>query len=125
MKIGPSVTIKGTLTAQEDLTIDGGFEGKISVKDHVLTIGPKGHITAEIQGNSVVVCGKVTGNIIADDRVEITSVGSVHGDIRSARIAIADGARLSGQIDMGGSATKRADGASTVAAAPRRASGEK
>jgi len=122
VKIGPSVKIKGTLTAQEDLTIEGGFEGKISVKDHVLTIGPEGHIEAEIHGKSVVVGGKVTGNIIADDKVEITARGSVQGDIRSARLAIADGARLSGHLDMGDSAAKpaeRAEGSSAAAAIPQ------
>jgi len=101
VNIGQSVTIKGTLTAREDLTIDGSFEGRISIEDHVLTIGPNGRIKAEIQGKSVVVGGEVTGNITADDRIEITASGSVRGDIRSARIAIADGARLSGHIDMG------------------------
>jgi len=108
VNIGQSVKIKGTLHAQEDLTIDGQFEGKISVKEHVLTIGPNGRIDAEIMGKIVVVAGDVRGNISGADKVEIAPSGSVTGDIRAPRIAIADGARLSGRIDMEGVAAKSA-----------------
>ena len=108
MNIGQSVKIKGTLLAQEDLTIDGQFEGKISVKEHVLTIGPNGRINAEIMAKTVVVAGDVQGNIMGADKIEIAPSGSVNGDIRAPRIAIADGARLSGRIDMEGVAAKPA-----------------
>jgi cytoskeletal protein CcmA (bactofilin family) len=103
VNIGQSVQIKGELTGNEDLTIDGSVDGKIVVKDHSLTIGANGKITAEVHGKTVIVTGQVVGNITADDKVEIAPTGSVQGDIRAPRVAIADGARFRGSIDMDGS----------------------
>jgi cytoskeletal protein CcmA (bactofilin family) len=100
VNIGQSVEIKGTLTGNEDLTIEGMVDGKILVKDHALTIGANGRITAEVHAKTVVVVGQVVGNITADDKVEIAPSGSVEGDIRAPRVAIADGAKFKGSIDM-------------------------
>jgi len=100
VNIGQSVQIKGELTGNEDLTIDGTVNGKIMVKDHSLTIGANGKIDAEVHAKTVVVVGQVTGNITADDKVEIAPSGSVQGDVRAPRVAIADGARFKGSIDM-------------------------
>jgi len=100
VNIGQSVQIKGELTGNEDLTIDGLVDGKILLKDHNLTIGANGRITAEVHAKTVVVLGTVHGNITADDKVELAPSGSVEGDIRAPRVAIADGARFKGSIDM-------------------------
>ncbi len=100
VNIGPSVHIKGTLAGREDLTVDGRVEGKISLKEHVLTIGANGRIDAELQAKAVVVYGKVTGNVTADHKVEVASSGTLQGDIRSPRVSIADGAMFKGSIDM-------------------------
>jgi cytoskeletal protein CcmA (bactofilin family) len=100
VNIGQSVEIKGTLTGNEDLTIEGMVDGKILVKDHSLTIGANGRISAEVHAKTVVVVGQVVGNITADDKVEIAPSGSVEGDIRAPRVSIADGAKFKGSIDM-------------------------
>ena len=100
VNIGQSVEIKGTLTGNEDLTIEGMVDGKILVKDHSLTIGANGRITAEVHAKTVVVVGQVVGNITADDKVEIAPSGSIQGDIRAPRVSIADGAKFKGSIDM-------------------------
>ena len=100
VNIGQSVEIKGTLTGNEDLTIEGMVDGKILVKDHNLTIGANGRITAEVHAKTVVVVGQVIGNITADDKVEIAPSGSVQGDVRAPRVAISDGAKFKGSIDM-------------------------
>jgi len=100
VNIGQSVQIRGELTGNEDLTIEGRVDGKIFVKDHSLTIGANGRITAEVHAKTVVVVGTVTGNITADDRVEIAPSGTVHGDIRAPRVSISDGAKFKGAIDM-------------------------
>jgi len=100
VNIGQSVQIKGELTGNEDLTIEGMVDGKILVKDHNLTIGANGRIKAEVHAKTVVVVGQVNGNITADDKVEIAPSGSVEGDIRAPRVAISDGARFRGSIDM-------------------------
>ncbi len=100
VNIGQSVQIKGELTGNEDLTIEGRVDGKIVVKDHSLTIGANGRITAEVHAKTVVVVGTITGNITADDKVEIAPSGTVSGDIRAPRVSISDGAKFKGSIDM-------------------------
>jgi cytoskeletal protein CcmA (bactofilin family) len=100
VNIGQSIQIKGELTGNEDLTIEGKVEGKIFLKDHSLTIGPNGRITADIHAKSVVVTGEVVGNVTAGDKVEIAATGSLRGDIVAPRVVLADGARFKGSVDM-------------------------
>jgi len=100
ISIGSSMHIKGELTGKEDLTIDGRVDGQILLTGHQLTIEENGHVTAEIHdASTVIVRGTMIGNITAADRVEIASQGSMRGDIRSPRIALADGSRFKGKID--------------------------
>jgi len=100
VNIGKSVIIKGDLTGSEDLTIEGQVEGKIELRQNVLTIGPNGKIKAQIFAKTVVVLGEVQGNVTASERVDIRDNGSVDGDLAAPRIAIADGAHFRGSIDM-------------------------
>ena len=100
MNIGKSVIIKGELSGSEDLTIEGHVEGKIDLKDNVLTIGPNGKIKAEVFAKAVIVLGEVTGNVTASEKVDIRDNGSVDGDIASPRVAIAEGAHFRGSVDM-------------------------
>ena len=100
VNIGKSVVIKGELTGSEDLTIEGHVEGKIELRENVLTIGPNGKIKAQIFAKSVVVLGEVTGNVSATEKVDIRDNGSVEGDIVSPRVAIAEGAMFRGSVDM-------------------------
>lgn len=100
VNIGQSIHIKGELTGNEDLTIEGKVEGKVLLKDHNLTIGANGKITAEIQAKTVMVVGEVVGNITADDKVEVAATGSLRGDIVAPRVVLADGAKFKGAIDM-------------------------
>ena len=98
--IGKSIVVKGELRGSEDLTIEGQVEGKIALKQHVLTIGTHGRIRAQVLAKSVVVLGEVIGNIEAIDRVAIRDAGTVEGDIKAPRVAIAEGAKFRGGIDM-------------------------
>jgi cytoskeletal protein CcmA (bactofilin family) len=100
VNIGKSVVIKGELNGSEDLLIEGHVEGKIELRDHVLTIGPNGKIKAELFAKSVVVLGEVKGNVTATEKVDIRENGSVDGDITSPRVAIAEGAQFRGSVDM-------------------------
>jgi cytoskeletal protein CcmA (bactofilin family) len=103
------VVIKGELSGSEDLTIEGQVEGKIELRQNVLTIGPNGKIKAQVFAKSVIVLGEVTGNVTASEKVDIRDNGSVDGDLVSPRVAIAEGAHFRGSIDMqrgqGGKAT--------------------
>lgn len=100
VNIGPSIQIKGELTGNEDLTVEGKVDGKISLKDHNLTIGANGRIMADIHAKTVVVFGDVVGNITAHDKVEVAATGSMKGDITAPHVVLADGARFKGRIDM-------------------------
>jgi cytoskeletal protein CcmA (bactofilin family) len=108
VNIGKSVVIKGELNGSEDLTIEGHVEGKIELRDHVLTIGPNGRIKAELYAKSVVVLGEVIGNVSASEKVDIRENGSVDGDITAPRVAIAEGAHFRGSVDMAQKAAKPA-----------------
>lgn len=100
VNIGKSVIIKGELSGSEDLTIEGQVEGKIELRQNVLTIGPNGRIKAEVNAKAVIIQGEVIGNITATEKVDIRDAGSVDGDLAAPRIAIADGAHFRGSIDM-------------------------
>ncbi len=100
VNIGKSVVIKGELTGSEDLTIEGHVEGKIELRQNVLTIGPNGRIKAQVFAKSVVILGEVTGNVTASEKVDLRDNGSVDGDIAAPRVAIAEGAHFRGSIDM-------------------------
>ena len=98
--IGKSIVIKGEVSGSEDLTIEGQVEGKIELKDHILTVGATGQVHAHIIAKSIIVLGQVTGNVTANEKVDIREKGSVDGDIVAPRVAIADGADFRGRIDM-------------------------
>jgi len=100
VNIGKSVVIKGELSGSEDLTIEGQVDGKIELRQNVLTIGPNGRIKAQVFAKSVIILGEVTGNVTATEKVDIRDNGSVDGDIAAPRVAIAEGAHFRGSIDM-------------------------
>jgi cytoskeletal protein CcmA (bactofilin family) len=102
VNIGKSVIIKGELSGSEDLTIEGQVEGKIELRQNILTIGPNGKIKAQVFAKAIIVQGEVHGNITASERVDIRDNGSVDGDLSAPRVAIADGAHFRGSIDMQG-----------------------
>ena len=105
-QIGKSVVIKGELTGSEDLYVDGQVEGSISLKNNSLTVGPHGQIKASIEAKGLVVQGKLEGNILASDRVDLRKSAVVTGDISTQRISIEEGAYLKGKIDIQGKAEK-------------------
>ena len=119
VNIGKSVVIKGVLSGSEDLTIEGHVEGRIELRENVLTIGPNGKIRAEVFAKAVVVLGEVVGNVTASEKVDIRDNGSVDGDITSPRVAIAEGAHFRGSVDMqrAGAAKPAAPGKPATAAA--------
>jgi len=123
VNIGKSVVIKGELNGSEDLTIEGQVEGKIELRQSVLTIGANGRIKAQVFAKSVIILGEVIGNVTASEKVDIRDNGSVDGDITAPRVAIAEGAHFRGSIDMQkGSAKPEGKGDSKPAAASTSAS---
>ena len=118
VNIGKSVVIKGELSGSEDLTIEGHVEGRIELRDNILTIGPNGKIRAEVFAKAVIVLGEVTGNVTASEKCDIRDNGSVDGDIISPRVAIAEGAHFRGSVDMQRAGTAPKPGSPATPATP-------
>jgi cytoskeletal protein CcmA (bactofilin family) len=98
--LGPGLTVKGQISGDEDLQVEGKVEGPISLKGQRLTVGSAGEIVSDVHAREVIVYGKVRGNLFAEDRVEVKKDGSVIGNITGGRVLIEDGAYLKGQIEI-------------------------
>jgi len=99
--IGKSITIKGDLSGDEDLVVEGKVEGKVDLPNNQLTIGANGNVAADVSAKTIVVIGKVSGNVTGTERVEIEATGAVDGDVRSPRLVVQEGAVLNGSVEMG------------------------
>jgi len=98
--IGPSITIKGDLSGEEDLIIQGRVEGKIDLKQNNITIGKNGRVKADVYGKVISIEGEVEGNLYGQDQIVVRSSGNVRGNITAPRVALEDGSRFKGSIDM-------------------------
>jgi cytoskeletal protein CcmA (bactofilin family) len=98
--LGQTVVLRGELSANEDLLIEGQFEGTISLEEHCLTVGANGQVKAEIRARQVVILGAVSGNVVAREKVEIRRSGHVVGDLKAGAVAIEEGAYFRGSIDI-------------------------
>jgi cytoskeletal protein CcmA (bactofilin family) len=116
--IGRSITIRGEVTGDEDLVIQGRVEGSVDLKQHSVTVGPEGEVKADINGRVVTVEGHVEGNLRADEQVVLRSSARVHGDISAPRIMLEDGAYFRGGVEMAeaGGRTRTGEAASGSAA---------
>jgi len=99
-RLGPSLHVKGEISGNEDLLIEGSVEGLVQLDERKLTVGETAKLTADIIAREVVVYGTVKGNLRAKDRIEIKKDGSVNGDLTTARIMIEDGAYFKGSIEI-------------------------
>ena len=92
--------VKGEISSDEDLQIDGKVDGPVSLRGHRLTVGRTAQLNSEITAREVIVYGNASGNLRVRDRVEIKRDGQVIGDITTARISIEDGAYFKGRIEI-------------------------
>jgi cytoskeletal protein CcmA (bactofilin family) len=100
--ISQGIKIKGELTGSEDLFVDGVVEGKLSLTTNSsLTVGPNGHVKADVTAREVIVRGKIEGKVHGRDKVQLWSTGQVIGEVQTERLAIEDGALLRGRVEAG------------------------
>ncbi len=99
--IGRSITIRGDVTGDEDLLIQGRIDGSVDLKQHSVTIGREGDVKADVGARLIVVEGRVQGNLRAEEQVVLKSSAQVQGDIVAPRVVLEDGARFRGGVDMG------------------------
>jgi cytoskeletal protein CcmA (bactofilin family) len=97
--VGKTLLIKGEIFSEDEILIEGKIQGKITVRNRVV-IGRDGDVEAEIDARDVIIKGKVTGNVRGSQRVEIVSAGTLHGNISSPRVVIADSGFFEGNIEM-------------------------
>ncbi len=98
--LGETIGIKADLTGDEDLIIEGKFEGKIDINNHDLTVEIHADVDAEIKARNITIKGRVKGNIHASGKVYIEKEGQMVGDIAAARISIVEGAQFKGSMKM-------------------------
>ena len=100
MNIGASIIIKGDVVAAEDLAIAGRVEGHIRLEAGVLTLASGSHVIGEVVAPTVMVGGRVEGSLTASDLVDIRATAIVEGDLRAPVLALADGAQVTGHVEM-------------------------
>lgn len=98
--IGSSICIKGDLTGEEDLSIEGRLEGKIELRRHTVVIGKNGRIKGDIYGKVITVEGTVEGNLYGEEQLMVRQSGTVRGNIVAPRVVLEDGSNFKGNIDM-------------------------
>src|SRR3954462_14984821 len=98
--IRPSIFIKGDLSGEEDLVIEGRVEGRVDLKQNNVTIGKNGRVKADVFGKVVVVEGEVDGNVFAREQAILRQSGAIRGNITAPRVILEDGSRFKGSIDM-------------------------
>src|SRR5713226_3193240 len=105
--ISQGIKIKGEVTGSEDLFVDGVVEGKLSLTTNsCLTIGPNGHVKADVLAREVIVRGKIEGKVTGRDKVQLWSTGQITGEVQTDRLAIEDGALLRGKVEAGRQTSK-------------------
>jgi cytoskeletal protein CcmA (bactofilin family) len=115
--IGKSFVIKGQVSCDGDLYIDGQVEGSVDPRGNRLTIGPEGRLKANVTARAVVVRGKLEGNIQASERVDLKQSAVVIGDIVTQSISIESGAHIKGSIEVHGGSFKDQSASATASSA--------
>ncbi len=112
-KLGKSITIRGDLTGNEDIVIDGSVEGNVDLPNGQLTIGAPCSVNGQIRAQAVVILGRLKGNVTATDRLEIRGTGVVEGDVIAPRRVVSEGAVINGSVQMVKTVTSSAEDAAT------------
>jgi cytoskeletal protein CcmA (bactofilin family) len=108
--IGQGVVVEGRITSSQDLRIDGRVDGTIEVGDHMLIVGARAAVKANLVARSILISGTVIGNVTARDRLDLQATGSVEGDISSPRLVMVEGAVVKGKVDASGNRAKKTPG---------------
>jgi cytoskeletal protein CcmA (bactofilin family) len=97
--IGPKSRFVGEISGDEDIVIQGRFEGNIKINRKV-TVAASGELKGDLHAKLVVVGGRVHGQIRADERAELLASASVEGNVNAPKVVIAEGAQLQGNVAM-------------------------
>jgi cytoskeletal protein CcmA (bactofilin family) len=98
--LSKDVELKGSIKFANEFTFDGKIEGEITSNDGILTVGENGDIHGEVKAKSVIVMGKVHGNITVQERCELRSRSALIGDLHASRLIIEEGATFVGKSEV-------------------------
>jgi cytoskeletal protein CcmA (bactofilin family) len=98
--IGAGLKIRGDISGDCHLIIEGETHGKIHLANGRVTVGPTGRVTADIDAPEIAIEGNVQGNLQARDNVRMGAASHVQGSVLTPRIRIEDGARFRGKVEM-------------------------
>ncbi len=98
--IGSSISIKGEITGEGDLTVQGQVEGTIDFRNNKVTIDSTGRIKADINARIITIEGEVEGNLLGEKKIVLRPSGRVLGDMKAPAINLEEGAKFKGNIDM-------------------------
>jgi cytoskeletal protein CcmA (bactofilin family) len=99
--LSPTMRVKGEISSNEDLLVDGKVEGAVSVGQHRLTVGHNGQVTGGLAAREIIIYGKVDGNQhVVSESIEIKKDALVIGNVKTRRIVIEDGAAFKGSIEI-------------------------
>ena len=119
-RVGHATTVTGRIVAEEDLEIQGTVEGSIRLASHRLTVGSDGSVKANVEAQTVLVRGRISGDVVASEWVEIMAGGLIGGDVKSPRVILHDGGVVVGALDMSASLSSRGRPAKIEDATPGR-----
>lgn len=119
--IGRTTRVVGRLTGDGDLLVEGKIEGELSLRGH-LEVAEGAVVTAPIEASDLTVDGTVDGDVVARNGVVLRPTGVLRGAIKASQVAIEEGARFTGRIDMDVELPAELSG---NAAAPGRATGKR
>ncbi|MEY2408282.1 MAG: hypothetical protein QOF48_952 [Verrucomicrobiota bacterium] len=97
--LNTDVEIKGNLKFAGELTFEGKLEGEINT-DGTLHLGDSAVVNGNINAGSVIVRGKINGNIVAKEKIEIKSKTELFGDVRSSKLVIEEGVTFVGKTEV-------------------------
>ena len=101
-QIGPSITIKGDITADEPLTISGRLEGTVSIDNHPVTVDQSGHVKGDLLADSLILSGHVNGSLVATTRIVVRENAVVEGSLSAPVLNVIEGAQVTAKVDVAG-----------------------
>lgn len=98
--IGATIRIKGDISGDENLLIEGRVEGTVTLAANELVIGKSGKVSADLTAKVVRIDGEVQGDITGKEKVIFSSTSNVKGNIVTPKMTLEEGARFKGSIDI-------------------------
>lgn len=98
--LGATIKVKGDISGDENLLIEGHVDGSVSLASHELTIGKTGKLNADITAKVIRIDGEVHGDITGKEKVIVSSTSVIKGNIVTPKMTLEEGARFKGTIDI-------------------------